>query len=92
MVMILGEAVELPSEERRALNAEPNPTWPYVHAKLGCRFDEFLRLFPCNHIFGVVGSHIRSLIYLYEMAEVELMILEPEAQKRVPPIWERVSK
>jgi len=91
MVIVLGEAVELPPEERRAINAETNPTWPHVHAKLHCDFDEFLRLFPCNHILGVAGNHVRSLTYLCEMSGVEPVILGTEGRKRIPPIWDRVK-
>jgi len=92
MVMVMGEAVELPPEERRALNAETNPTWPHVHAKLRCGFEEFLSLFPCNHILGVAGNHIQKLTYLCEISGVEPVILGPEAQKRVRPVWDSLKK
>ena len=92
MVIALGEAVELPPDERKAINAETNPTWPHVHVKLHCNFDEFLKVFPCNHILGVAGNHVRALTYLCEMSGVEPVILGPEGQKRIPPIWERVKQ
>ena len=92
MVIVLGEAVDLPPEERKALNEQTNPTWPHVHAKLHCSFEEFIRVFPCNHILGVAGNRVRPLIYLCEMAGIEPVVLGPEAEKRIPPIWERVSK
>jgi len=92
MVIVLGEAVELPPEERRALNEQTNPTWPHVHAKLHCSFDEFISVFPCNHILGVAGNWVRPLINLCEIAGIEPIVLGPEAQKIIPPIWERVSK
>jgi len=92
MVIVPGEAVELPPEERKALNEQTNPTWPHVHAKLHCSFDEFISVFPCNHILGVAGNRIRPLINLCEIAGIEPIVLGPEAQRRIPPIWERVSK
>ena len=92
MVMVTGRSVELPPEERRALNAQTNPTWPHVHAKLDCSFDEFVNVFPCNHILGVAGNHLRPLIYLCEMAGIDPVVLGAGARKRVPPIWERVSR
>lgn len=91
MVIALGEAVELPPEERRAINEETNPTWPHVHAKLHCSFEEFINIFPSNHILAVAGNHLRALVYLCEMAGVEPIILGPESQSRISPIWERVS-
>ncbi|MBS7634152.1 L-fucose/L-arabinose isomerase family protein [Candidatus Bathyarchaeota archaeon] len=90
MVIVLGEAVELPPEERSAINEQTNPTWPHVHARLNCSFDEFIEVFPCNHILGVAGNHVRALKYLCEIAGIEPIILGPEAQKFSEPIWKRV--
>ncbi|MEM3545600.1 MAG: fucose isomerase [Candidatus Bathyarchaeia archaeon] len=92
MVIVLGEAVELPPEERKALNEQTNPTWPHVHAKLHCSFEEFTSIFPCNHILGVAGNVVRPLIYLCEMAGVTPIVLGPESERRIPPIWERIPK
>jgi L-fucose isomerase len=92
MVIVLGEAVELPPEERKALNAQTNPTWPHVHAKLHCSFEEFTSVFPCNHVLGVAGNVVRPLTYLCEIAGVTPIILGPESERRIPPIWERISK
>jgi L-fucose isomerase len=92
MVIVLGEAVELPPEESKAINEETNPTWPHVHAKLHCTFDEFINIFPCNHILGVAGNTVRPLTYLCEIAGIHPIVLGPEAQKRIPPIWERITK
>ncbi len=92
MVIVPGEAVELPPEERKALNAQTDPTWPHVHAKLHCSFDEFLSVFPSNHILGVAGNHVRPLIYLCEMVGIEPIVLGSQAQKVITPIWERVPK
>jgi L-fucose isomerase len=91
MVIALGESLELPPEERRALNAETNPTWPHVHVKLHCDFQEFLSTFPCNHVLGVVGNRLRSLTYLCEIAGIDPVILGPAGRERVAPIWERLS-
>ncbi|RJS85933.1 fucose isomerase [Candidatus Bathyarchaeota archaeon] len=90
MVIVLGEAVDLPPEERRKLNEQTNPTWPHVHARLHCSFEEFIRVFPCNHILGVAGDRVRSLVYLCEMAGIEPIVLGSESKRRIPPIWERV--
>jgi L-fucose isomerase len=91
MVIVLGEAVELPPEERKAINEQTNPTWPHVHARLHCSFDEFIEVFPCNHILGVAGNHVRALKYLCEIAGIEPIILGREAEKYIKPIWKRLS-
>ncbi len=90
MVIMLGEALELPPAERKALNAMTDPTWPHVHAKLRCSFEEFLATFPCNHVLGVIGNEVRSLNYLCEVAGIVPVVLGPEGRDRIPPIWERV--
>ena len=91
MVIVLGEAVELSPKERKAINEQTNPTWPHVHAKLYCSFDEFIELFPCNHILGVSGNHVRSLKYLCEIAGIEPIILGKETQKYMKPIWKHIE-
>jgi len=91
MVIVLGEALELPPEERKALNERTNPTWPHVHARLHCTFDEFTTVFPCNHILGVAGNRVRPLVFLCQIAGIEPVLLGPEAKKEVEPIWNRVK-
>ncbi|RKY65300.1 MAG: fucose isomerase [Candidatus Latescibacterota bacterium] len=90
MVIVKGEVVELPPEERRRINSMTDPTWPHVHAKLPCSFQEFVDLFPCNHVLGVAGDHVRSLVYLCEISGITPVVLGPEGRERTEPIWERV--
>ncbi|HIC89080.1 MAG TPA: hypothetical protein EYP04_06725 [Anaerolineae bacterium] len=90
LVIIHGESLDLPAEERKAINAETDPTWPHVHARLHCSIDEFLRVFPCNHILAVTGNRVRALTYLAEIAGIAPVILGEAGKERIPPIWERV--
>lgn len=90
MAIMKGEAVDLPAEERKRINALTDPTWPHVHARLSCSFDEFLALFPCNHVMGTMGDQVRSLTYLCEICGVTPIVFGPEAAQRIVPIWERV--
>ncbi|MGQ9630571.1 MAG: L-fucose/L-arabinose isomerase family protein [bacterium] len=90
MVIMRGESLKLSERERKALNAQTNPTWPHVHARLRCDFKEFLSVFPCNHVMGVAGNHIRELNYACEIAGIVPVVLGPEGKDRIPPIWERV--
>jgi len=91
MVIALGESLGLPQEERSALNAQTNPTWPHVHARLRCDFGEFINVFPSNHILAVVGNRVRALTYFCEIAGIDPIVLGPEAKGRITPIWERLS-
>ena len=90
MVIVPGEVVELDEETRRRINEETNPTWPHVHARLECSFEEFITVFPCNHVLGVEGDRVRALTYLCEIAGITPIILGPRAKERIAPIWERV--
>ena len=89
MVIIPGESVELPAEERRQLNEQTDPTWPHVHARLDCTYDEFLNVFPCNHIIGISGDRVRCLVYLCEIAGIRPIILGLKGKDYLPPVWER---
>jgi len=92
MFITLGEIVDLPEEKRKALNEQTDPTWPHVHARLYCSFEEFINVFPCNHILGVAGDFVRPLVYLCEIAGITpILVGRPEAEKRRPPIWERIN-
>jgi L-fucose isomerase len=88
MVIIPGEAVELPAEESKSLKEQTDPTWPHVWAKLECTFEEFLNVFPCNHVQGVPGDRVRALTMLGEMAGIRPVVL---GRERVEPVWEAVG-
>jgi len=90
MVIVTGESAKLSADQRKAINEQTNPTWPHVHAKLACSFDEFLSVFPCNHVQGAPGNLIQPLVYLCEIAGITPVVLGDEGAKRIPPIWERV--
>jgi len=90
MVIVAGEAVRLPAKTRKELNDQTNPTWPHVHARLDCDFEEFLSVFPCNHVLGLAGDHVQPLVYLCEMAGIPPVVLGERGQGLVRPIWERV--
>ncbi|MFP3897136.1 MAG: L-fucose/L-arabinose isomerase family protein [Anaerolineales bacterium] len=90
MAIMKGESLDLPEEEREEINRRTDPTWPHVHARLSCSFEEFLRVFPCNHVMGTTGDRVQALTYLCEMANITPVILGPEGKERITPIWERV--
>ena len=90
MTIMRGEAVKLSEAERKKLNEMTNPTWPHVHAKLECDFEEFVSVFPCNHVLGVDGNCVQSLIYLCEIAGITPVVLGKSKDDYYPPVWERV--
>ena len=90
MVIVRGESVALSAQERKAINDQTNPTWPHVHARLRCSFEEFLSVFPCNHVLGVAGNYVRPLTWLCEIAGIAPVVLGDDGRARIAPIWERV--
>lgn len=90
MVIVPGESVELSATERKALNDQTNPTWPHVHARLECSFDEFLSVFPCNHVQGVAGDAVSQLKYYCEITGITPIVLGPAGEAGVKPVWDRV--
>ena len=90
MFIVGGEGASLSPKERKQINDQTNPTWPHLHAKLDCTFDDFLTVFPCNHVLGVPGEHVRKLAYLCEITGITPVIAGPAAAQRAVPIWERV--
>jgi L-fucose/D-arabinose isomerase len=92
MVIARGDSVEMSAEERKAINELTAPTWPHVHARLKSSFEEFLTVFPCNHVLGVIGDKVQALNYLCEISGIKPIILGEDGANRVTPIWERMGE
>ncbi len=91
LVVARGEVLDLAPDVRRRLNDQTNPTWPHVHARLECSFDELLRVFPSNHVLATPGDRVRSLTQLAEAAGIPVVQLgEDETASR--PLWDRLGE
>jgi len=88
MVILSGESVALPAAVRKEINEETDPTWPHVHARLECAFEDFLRIFPSNHILGVAGRCEESLRYFCEITGIPAIVLSRGT--RVEQVWDLV--
>ncbi|MBI1390283.1 MAG: hypothetical protein GC154_17725 [bacterium] len=91
MVIVRGKSLDLPAKDRKKLNDETNPTWPHVHARLECDFEEFTSVFPCNHVLGVEGNRVQALVYLCEISGITPVVLGKTAKGLYPPIWDQVK-
>lgn len=89
LVIVRGEAVDMPSEQRRRLNEQTNPTWPHVHARLDCPYKEMVDLFPCNHIHATPGDKVDALVKLAEIAGISPVVLGRD--QGPASIWQRVE-
>jgi L-fucose isomerase len=92
MVICAGRSIELPPEERARLNALTNPTWPHVHARLDCDYEEFLTVFPSNHVLAVQGDVVRALTWACEIAGITPVVLGKAGARRQTPLWERLGQ
>jgi L-fucose isomerase len=88
LVIVAGEVVDLPAAQRRELNAQTDPTWPHVHARLRCDHEEMVRIFPCNHIHATPGDRVAALVQLAEICGIAPIVLG-ESDPR--PLWERLG-
>ncbi len=91
MVICRGRSVGLGRDESKRINALTDPTWPHVHARLDCSYDEFLSVFPSNHILAVAGDRVRSLLWACEIAGIQPIVLGPAAEDTPVPLWKRLS-
>ena len=90
MVIVRGENLNLSNKEREKLNKKTDPTWLHVHARLNCSFNEFVSIFPSNHIMGIAGDYLDSLIYLCEISGILLVVLGCDVTNRIKLLCERV--
>ncbi|MFA5645024.1 MAG: hypothetical protein WDA18_01530 [Candidatus Ratteibacteria bacterium] len=89
LVVIPGEALDLPIDQQNRINAETDPTWPHVHARFNASFDQFLKIFPANHLQGVAGKYEERLRYFAEINNIPMILLKKG--KDIPQIWELVK-
>jgi L-fucose isomerase len=85
MIIVKGQSIELDEETRRRINAETDPTWPHVHARLNCSHEEFVELFPANHIHAVSGNRVQELKYFCGITGVTPIVLGEG--ERLKPVW-----
>jgi L-fucose isomerase len=88
MVIVPGEVLDLSAEQRRELNAQTDPTWPHVHARLHCSFEEMVRVFPCNHIHATPGDQVAPLVQTAEVCGITPVVLGRGDER---PLWERLD-
>jgi L-fucose isomerase len=87
LVIIRGESLALSPSERTRLVEQTNPTWPHVWTRLETPIDEFVQVFPANHIQAVAGDHVQSLIHAAEIVGIPALVLGEGSRQ---PIWDRL--
>ena len=90
MVIMAAESLDLPVGQRKELGEQTDPTWPHVYARLDGDFAQFLQYFPANHVQGVMGDRVESLVYACEIAGIKPIVLGKRGKKIIPPVWELI--
>jgi len=89
MVIVRGESIDLPEDEKKILREQTNPTWPHMYVKLNASFKEFINVFPANHIHGIPGNHVKALVKFCEIAGIEPIVL---GEKEIStPLWKHLK-
>ncbi len=91
MVIVRGESVDLPEDERRKLKEQTNPTWPHMYVKLNASYQEFLNYFPANHIHAIPGNHVKELVHFCRIAGIKPIVLGEDKKLFLEPIWEKMK-
>ena len=92
MVIVRGDSIDLPEEEKRELREQTNPTWPHMYVKLKASYEEFINVFPANHIHGIPGNHVKRLVHFCRIAGVKPIVLGEDKEKFQKPLWEQVKE
>lgn len=91
MVIVRGDSIDLPEDEKKRLRDQTNPTWPHMYVKLKASFEEFVNVFPANHIHGIPGNHVMKLVRFCEIVGIEPIVLGEDKQRVREPIWKILS-
>ena len=51
------------------------PAWPVAFTRLNVDAEEFLTRFPCNHIHGVYGDHVKEWETFAALTGMEFTLL-----------------
>jgi len=92
MVIVRGDSIDLPEEEKKELREQTNPTWPHMYVKLKASYEEFINVFPANHIHGIPGNHVKKLVHFCRIAGVKPIVLGEDKEKFQKPLWEQVKE
>ncbi|MGA2763067.1 MAG: L-fucose/L-arabinose isomerase family protein [Spirochaetia bacterium] len=75
MALLKGELVQFPRDKALRLGQTVTPEWPIAFARIDCSADEFLSVFPCNHIHGVYGDSVDVFTQVGQVLGIEVQRL-----------------
>lgn len=60
VTVVPAEIVQFSREKMLQMGQTTTPAWPVAFTRLNVEAEEFLTRFPCNHIHGVYGDHVKE--------------------------------
>ncbi len=76
LTIVPGEIVEFDREKMLEMGSTTTPQWPIAFTKLKVSADYFISNFPCNHIHGVYGDCVESLVNVANILNIPVKIFE----------------
>ena len=76
LTIVPAEFVNFDHEKMLALGSTTTPAWPAAFARLKVPADYFISNFPCNHIHGVYGDCVESLVNVAKILDIPINIFE----------------
>ena len=76
LTIVPAEFVNFDREKMLALGSTTTPAWPAAFARLKVPADYFISNFPCNHIHGVYGDCVESLVNVAKILGIPVNIFE----------------
>jgi len=75
IALLKGEILEFERDKALKLGQTVTPEWPIAFTRINCSADDFLSVFPCNHIHGVYGDHVDTFIQIGKILGIEVQLL-----------------
>jgi L-fucose/D-arabinose isomerase len=75
IALLKGEILEFARDKALAMGRTVTPEWPIAFTRIDCSADDFLSVFPCNHIHGVYGDHVDTFIQIGKILGIEVQLL-----------------
>ena len=75
VTVVPAEIVRFSRERMLQMGQTTTPAWPVAFTRLNVDAEEFLTRFPCNHIHGVYGDHVKEWETFAALTGMEFTLL-----------------
>lgn len=75
MTVVPAEIVDLPEQKAEIFAKSVQEEWPHAYVQIEVPIEEFLKVYPSNHIHGVYGDYVEELALFCKFKNIECRIL-----------------